>query len=65
MSADLIFTALGELVRRRLVETIAVRGPQTATDLARLYPITRQGLVKHLIVLQQAGLPSQACLPRL
>lgn len=56
MSAEPIFTALGEPIRRELLETIAEQGPQTATELARLYPITRQAILKHLGVLQQAGL---------
>lgn len=56
MSVAPVFSALGEPLRRQLLETIAAQGPLTATELARLYPITRQGILKHLQVLQQAGL---------
>lgn len=58
MSVELVFNALGEPIRRQLLETLSVQGPKTATELARSYPITRQGILKHLHVLQQAGLVS-------
>ncbi|TDQ36611.1 ArsR/SmtB family transcription factor [Aureibacillus halotolerans] len=56
MSAEAIFTALGEPVRRDLLETIAAQGPQTATELSRNFPITRQAILKHLNVLEGAAL---------
>ena len=35
---------------------VAESSPKTATALAREYPISRQGILKHLDVLQNAGL---------
>ncbi|QGQ98705.1 ArsR family transcriptional regulator [Paenibacillus psychroresistens] len=56
MSAELIFNALGDPLRRKLMETLAENSPRTATQLAEIYPITRQGILKHLNVLQNSGL---------
>jgi len=58
LSADKILTALGEPMRRRLLETLAVSSPMTATQLAKEFPISRQGILKHLDVLEDAGLVS-------
>lgn len=58
MSAERIFNALGEPIRRKLLETLAEHTPKTATELAAYFPITRQGILKHLNVLQAAGLVS-------
>src|SRR5436309_963322 len=52
----LVFIALADAKRRRLLITLARRSPQTATQLAREFTISRQGLMKHLDVLHQAGL---------
>ena len=35
---------------------LAEHSPKTATQLAREYPITRQGILKHLTILEAAGL---------
>ena len=35
---------------------LAERSPRTATQLAAEYPITRQGVLKHLNILEEAGL---------
>ena len=35
---------------------LAENSPKTATQLAQEYPITRQGIQKHLYVLRDAGL---------
>jgi DNA-binding transcriptional ArsR family regulator len=51
-----IFTALADPVRRSLLVNLAENSPQTATQLAREYPITRQGILKHLTILEAAGL---------
>jgi DNA-binding transcriptional ArsR family regulator len=51
-----IFAALADPMRRRLLETLAEHSPRTATQLAGLFPITRQGILKHLTVLEDAGL---------
>lgn len=51
-----IFAALADPVRRSLLVNLAENSPRTATQLAREYPITRQGILKHLKVLEEAGL---------
>jgi predicted ArsR family transcriptional regulator len=39
-----------------LLFTLAESSPKTATQLAHEFPITRQGIIKHLNLLAQAGL---------
>jgi DNA-binding transcriptional ArsR family regulator len=51
-----IFAALADPTRRSLVGHLAGHSPKTATQLATVYPITRQGILKHLAVLEDAGL---------
>ena len=54
-SSDRVFDALADPTRRRIVERIA-KAPATAGELADRLPITRQAVVKHLAVLEAAGL---------
>lgn len=51
-----VFTALADPTRRDLIERLLDDGPQTATELSQKLPITRQGITKHLGILQEAGL---------
>jgi DNA-binding transcriptional ArsR family regulator len=51
-----VFAALADPVRRSLLVNLAEHSPKTATQLAREYPITRQGLLKHLRILEEARL---------
>ena len=51
-----IFAALADPVRRNLLVNLAKNSPRTATQLAEDYPITRQGILKHLNILEEAGL---------
>jgi len=51
-----IFAALADPMRRSLLTNLAEYSPRTATQLAEEYPITRQGILKHLRVLEEAGL---------
>jgi DNA-binding transcriptional ArsR family regulator len=51
-----IFAALADPMRRSLLVNLADHSPKTATQLAEEYPITRQGILKHLNVLEDAGL---------
>ncbi len=53
--ADLVFDALGEPVRRRIVELLT-GGPRSVGDLARELPVGRPAVSKHLKVLSAAGL---------
>ena len=51
-----IFAALADPMRRKLLINLAENSPKTVTQLAREYPITRQGILKHLQILRNAGL---------
>jgi DNA-binding transcriptional ArsR family regulator len=51
-----VFAALADSTRRHLLVNLAEHSPRTATQLADEYPITRQGVLKHLQVLEDAGL---------
>lgn len=51
-----VFAALADPVRRQLLEDLAELSPRTATQLAQGYTQTRQGILKHLNILHDAGL---------
>ncbi len=53
---DEVLTALADPTRRHLLDALAARGAATATTLATELPISRQAVVKHLAVLEAAGL---------
>jgi DNA-binding transcriptional ArsR family regulator len=53
---DAVFAALAAPTRRRVLRLVAERGPTSATVLERELPVTRQAIVKHLVVLGRAGL---------
>src|ERR671936_1295127 len=53
---DAVFAALADRTRRRVLRLVAERGPASATRLERDLPVTRQAIVKHLAVLNRAGL---------
>jgi DNA-binding transcriptional ArsR family regulator len=50
-----VFVALSDATRRSIVEQLGAQ-PATASDLAGVVPVTRQAVVKHLGVLEDAGL---------
>jgi len=52
---DAVFGALADPTRRQLLERLAM-GPTTATGLSERFPLTRQGVVKHLGALADAGM---------
>ena len=54
-SPDRVFDALADPTRRRIVERLG-RSPATAGDLAADLPVSRQAVVKHLAVLEDADL---------
>jgi DNA-binding transcriptional ArsR family regulator len=54
--ADRVWAALGDPMRLRLLDLLLERGETTASALARELPITRQGIAKHLVVLERADL---------
>lgn len=53
---DLVFGALADATRRELLVVLARNSPRTATQLVDDFTITRQGILKHLDVLAEAGL---------
>ncbi|MFH9723108.1 ArsR/SmtB family transcription factor [Streptomyces sp. NPDC017254] len=59
-SADSVLGALADPTRRRLLDLLAAHGEATATALASQLPVSRQAIVKHLAVLDGAGLVSSA-----
>ena len=54
--ASLVFAALADPTRRRVLGLLGAEGERTATALAERLPISRQAIVKHLAVLDEAGL---------
>ena len=55
---DLVFSALADPTRRRVLRLVAEKGPASATTLERELPVSRQAIVKHLVALKAAGLVS-------
>jgi ArsR family transcriptional regulator, cadmium/lead-responsive transcriptional repressor len=51
-----LWAAIADPTRRRVIDIILIRGEATATALAAELPISRQGVAKHLAVLETAGL---------
>src|SRR6478609_11267956 len=54
-SADVVFEALGEPVRRRILELLR-EGPAPVGRLAERLPVGRTAVSKHMRVLSNAGL---------
>ncbi len=57
-ATDSVLVALAEPTRRQLLDLLAAQGEATATTLAERLPVSRQAVVKHLAVLDAAGLVS-------
>jgi DNA-binding transcriptional ArsR family regulator len=53
---DEVLTALADPTRRQVLDVLAARGEATATTVAAELPVSRQAVVKHLAVLDAAGL---------
>jgi DNA-binding transcriptional ArsR family regulator len=54
-TVDLVFNALGDATRRRIVEQLG-NGPQTVKELAQPLPMSLAAVLQHLQVLERAGL---------
>lgn len=54
--ADRLWAALGDPMRLRMLDLLLEHGEATASGLATELPITRQGIAKHLLVLERADL---------
>ena len=55
-SIDDVLAALAEPRRRHVLDRLAAHGEATATVLTGELPVSRQAIVQHLAVLDQAGL---------
>jgi DNA-binding transcriptional ArsR family regulator len=53
---DQVFAALADPTRWRVLSLLAERGSGTATTLAGELPVSRVAVIKHLAVLDRAGL---------
>jgi DNA-binding transcriptional ArsR family regulator len=53
---DLVFKALADATRRELLDELFRQDGQTLTALEERLPMTRFGVMKHLRVLEEAGL---------
>jgi DNA-binding transcriptional ArsR family regulator len=53
---DLVFKALADPTRRELLDELFRQDGQTLTALEERLPMTRFGVMKHLRVLEEAGL---------
>jgi DNA-binding transcriptional ArsR family regulator len=53
---DVVFRALADPTRRSLLDELFARDGQTLTELERRLPMSRFGVMKHLKVLEEAGL---------
>ena len=51
-----LFAALGDPTRRAVLNILAARGEASATTIAGELPVSRPAVVKHLGVLDRAGL---------
>ena len=56
MEDELVFRALADPSRRQLLDMLFERDGRTLTELESQLPMTRFGVMKHLRVLQEAGL---------
>jgi ArsR family transcriptional regulator, cadmium/lead-responsive transcriptional repressor len=53
---DELWSAIGDPIRRRLLDLLLAEGVCTPTSLSDRLPISRQAVTKHLGVLDRAGL---------
>jgi DNA-binding transcriptional ArsR family regulator len=53
---DLVFKALGDRSRRKLLDRLHTRNGQTLNELCEQMGMTRQAVSKHLVILEKANL---------
>jgi DNA-binding transcriptional ArsR family regulator len=56
---DALVSAIADASRRRVLDLLVRGGDASASTLARDVPFTRQAVMKHLVVLEDAGLVSR------
>ncbi len=59
-AVDSVLVALADPTRRQLLDLLAAEGEAIASTLAEQLPVSRQAVVKHLAVLDAAGLVSRS-----
>jgi DNA-binding transcriptional ArsR family regulator len=55
LDEDELLAAVGDPIRRALIDELLDRGEATASALAGSVPVTRQAVAKHLAVLDRVG----------
>ena len=58
---DIVFRALADPSRRRLLDSLNARNGQTLRELCSGLEMARQSVSKHLGVLEQAGAAGRSC----
>ncbi len=53
---DQLWSAIADPSRRRVLDLLVEGGDATASSLAQKVPFSRQAVIKHLVVLEHAGL---------
>jgi DNA-binding transcriptional ArsR family regulator len=53
---DQLWSAIADPSRRRVLDLLVVGSETTASSLAHKVPFSRQAVIKHLVVLEHAGL---------
>lgn len=53
---DDLWSAIGDPIRRTMIDLLLAGGAGTATSLSEQLPVTRQAVSKHLAVLDRVGL---------
>jgi DNA-binding transcriptional ArsR family regulator len=53
---DQLWSAIADPSRRRVLDLLVEGGESTASSLAQKVPFSRQAVIKHLVVLERAGL---------
>jgi DNA-binding transcriptional ArsR family regulator len=61
---DDLWSAIGDPVRRTVIDLLLAGGTDTATALSDRLPVTRQAVAKHLAVLDRVGLVRSAAAGR-
>jgi uncharacterized protein YndB with AHSA1/START domain len=56
MEQELVFKALGDATRRRLLDLLFLKDGRSLSELEEHLPMTRFGVMKHLKILESAGL---------
>ena len=57
---DDLWSAVGDPMRRRMLDLLLTDGDGTATSLSEQLPVSRQAVAKHLVVLGRIGLVQSA-----